>query len=108
MPLVCNAMLPILAIAIADRAFRDYDTIEDLLALEPEDDEMLHLQWKESILNQPFFKTMSLRRGEGKIEKAGTLSKRLHDLGVRAGYMRPPTVHDFRAEGLYWIGRSRS
>lgn len=108
MPLICNPMLPILAIAIAERAFRDYDTIEDLLDLEPEDDEMLHLQWKESILDRPFFKTMSSRRGEGKIELAGTLSKRLHDLGVRAGYMRPPTVHDFRAEGLYWIGRSRS
>ncbi|KAH7123434.1 hypothetical protein B0J13DRAFT_680096 [Dactylonectria estremocensis] len=29
MPLICNAMLPILAILIAAKAFSGYDTIED-------------------------------------------------------------------------------
>ncbi|KAL2273120.1 hypothetical protein FJTKL_04930 [Diaporthe vaccinii] len=103
MPLLCNGMLPILAIAIAAKAFRDCDTIEDLLALEPVEGAMLHLQWKDSVLEQPFFKTLSSRRAQGKIETAGALSKRLRALGLRAGYINPPTIHDFRAEGLYWI-----
>ncbi|KAL8396616.1 hypothetical protein RB594_003623 [Gaeumannomyces avenae] len=102
-PLICNAMLPILAILIAAKAFRDYNTIEDLLGIEPPESEMVHLQWKENILDQPFFKSMSSRRTSGKIETAHSLGKRLRALGFRTGYSRPPTIHDFRAEGLFWI-----
>lgn len=105
MPLICNAMLPILAILIAARAFSGYDTLEELLALEPEEGEMMHLQWRDSILEEPFFKSMSSRRTIGSIETAVALSKRLRALGFRAGYARPPTIHDFRAEGLYWISK---
>ena len=101
MPLICNAMLPILAILIAAKAFSGYDTIEDLLALEPSEGEMIHLQWRDSILDQPFFKSMSSRGTPGRIETANAVSKRLRALGFRAGYARPPTIHDFRAEGLY-------
>lgn len=61
MPLICNAMLPILAILIAARAFSGYNTLEDLLALEPSDGEMIHLQWKDSMLEEPFVKSMSSR-----------------------------------------------
>lgn len=104
MPLICNAMLPILAILIAEKAFRDYDSIEDLLALEPPEGEMYHLQWRNTILDQPFFKSMSARRAPGKIETAVAFGKRLRALGFRTGYARPLTIHDFRAEGLYWIG----
>ena len=46
---------------------------------------------------------MSSRRTRGSIETAIALSKRLRALGFRAGYTHLPTVHDFRAEGLYWI-----
>lgn len=86
-------------------AFSGYDTLGDLLALKPSDGEMIHLQWRESILEEPFFKSMSSRRNLGSIETAATLRKRLRALGFRAGYARPPTVHDFRAEGLYWINQ---
>jgi hypothetical protein len=54
-------MLPILAILIAARAFSGYNTLEDLLALEPSDGEMIHLQWKDSMLEEPFVKSMSSR-----------------------------------------------
>ena len=37
--LVCNAMLPILAILVAIKAFRDYDTLEDLLAIQASEGE---------------------------------------------------------------------
>ena len=89
-----------LARAIADYAFRDYSTIEELLEIEPPDDEMYHLRQNESVLGKPFFQVISNRE----IEKADTFSRRLRELGVRAGYLRPPTIHDFRAEGLYLIG----
>ncbi|KAK7422901.1 hypothetical protein QQZ08_009350 [Neonectria magnoliae] len=85
MPLICNAMLPILAILIAAKAFSGYDTIEDLLALEPSEGEMIHLQWRDSILEQPLFKSMSSRGTPGRIETANAVSKRLRALGFRAG-----------------------
>lgn len=43
-PLICNLMLPILAILIAAKAFRDYDTIKELLNIVPPEEEMLYLQ----------------------------------------------------------------
>ncbi|EJT69642.1 hypothetical protein GGTG_12526 [Gaeumannomyces tritici R3-111a-1] len=105
MPLVCNAMLPMLAILFAAKAFRDYDTFDALFKIQPSEGEMVHLQWKDSILDQTFFKSMSARRDAGRIETAIALSKRLRALGFRAGYARPPTIYDFRAEGLYWIDK---
>lgn len=89
-----------LARAIADHAFRDYSTMEELLEIEPPDDEMYHLRQNESVLGKPFFQVIS----NGEMEKADTFSRRLRELGVRTGYLRLPTIHDFRAEGLYLIG----
>jgi len=48
---------------------------------------------------KPFFYVIS----NGEIEKADIFSRRLRELGVRAGYLRPPTIHDFRVEGLYLV-----
>jgi len=61
MPLLCNAMLPILAILIASKAFRDYGTIEELLAIGPPEGEMVQLHWKQSIRGLHFFRSMSSR-----------------------------------------------
>lgn len=91
-----------LARAIADHAFRDYSTMEELLEIEPPEEEMYHLQQNESVFGKPFFHVIS----NGEMEKADTFSRRLRELGIRAGYLRPPTIHDFRAEGLYLIGMS--
>lgn len=99
-PLFCNPVLTMLARAIADHAFRDYSTMEELLAIEPPEDEMYHLRQHESVLGKPFFHVIST----GEMEKADTFSRRLRELGIRAGYLRCPTIHDFRAEGLYLIG----
>lgn len=95
----CNPILTILARAITDGAFKDYSIAEELLEIEPPDEEMYHLQFREEMLDKAFFDVST-----GTIQKANTFSKRLRDLGFRAGYVRPPTVHDFRAEGLYVIG----
>ena len=89
-----------LARAIADKAFRDYCTMEELLDIEPPEDEIYYLRQRDDILDKPFFYVIST----GEIEKADTFSRRLRELGTRAGYLRPPTIHDFRAEGLYLVG----
>jgi len=43
-PLFYNPVLTMLARAIADQAFRDYSTMEELLAIEPPEDEIYHLR----------------------------------------------------------------
>ena len=58
----------ILAILVAKRAFRDYETIEELLDLVPPDGEMYPLQWRESVVDLPFFESMSAKAPSGKIE----------------------------------------
>ena len=93
-------MLLILAMLITAKAFRDYNTIKQLLNIVPLKGEMLYLQWEESMLNTPFFKSMSARQ---KIEKVNAFSFCLRALGICMGYPRPPIIHDFRVEGLYWI-----
>ena len=50
-----NPVLTMLARAIADYVFRDYSTIEELLEIEPPDDEIYHLRQNESVLGKPFF-----------------------------------------------------
>jgi len=43
-PLFYNLVLTMLARAIADYVFRDYSTIEELLEIEPPEDEIYHLR----------------------------------------------------------------
>ncbi|KAH8659479.1 hypothetical protein BGZ61DRAFT_499816 [Ilyonectria robusta] len=96
--LLCfNPMLPFLARLLAYEAFRDYKTIEDLLTIVPPEDEMLVLQWKDDLLETPFFKSQSTDN----IETAAAFSHRQRLLGLRAGYATPPRHHDIRAEGLH-------
>ncbi len=56
------------------------------------------------MLGKPFFHVVFT----GEMEKADTFSRCLRELGVRAGYLRPFIIHDFRAEGLYLVGRVSS
>ncbi|KAG6901097.1 hypothetical protein C0995_000798 [Termitomyces sp. Mi166 len=99
-PLFCNPILTHLAMFIAKGAFRDYKTMEELLALEPPDEEEMYLlRWEPEMYDRPIY-----QRKDGKMESASTFSNRLRGLAHRAGYPNPPTVHDFRAEGLFRIG----
>jgi hypothetical protein len=86
------------------RAFRDHKTIEDLLAVEPQKHtRAYHIQWRDDILEAPFFESQSTTR-VGRIETSGAFSRRNGDLGVRVGMPEPPTQHDWRAEGLFKTG----
>ena len=102
-PLLFSPVLTLLAKAVADGAFQDYGSVEELLELEPHDEEMHRLSSKDDVLNKPFFGITA-----GRMQKANTFGKHLRDLGFRAGYIKPPTVDDVRAEGLILIGILRS
>ncbi|KAI8714908.1 Chromo domain-containing protein [Fusarium sp. LHS14.1] len=97
-----NPMLPFLARLLAYEAFRDYKTIDELLTIVPPKDEMWVIQWKEHLLETPFFRSQSSED----IETAGAFSHRLRSLGLRAGYPIPPRHHDIRAEGLYLMSQN--
>ena len=99
-PLFCNPMLAIVAMCIARNAFRDYKSIDEVLALEPpEDEQMIKLYWNPSVLDLPFFEG-----SDGKMETVSAFGRYLREWGFRAGYNEPLTVHDFRVEGLILTG----
>ncbi|KAF9645059.1 hypothetical protein BDM02DRAFT_3190050 [Thelephora ganbajun] len=100
-PLFCNPILTHLAMFIAKGAFRDFKTMEQLLTLKPSnEEEMFLLRWEPHMLDLPIY-----QRKDGKVESASTFSTRLRSLARRAGYACPPTIHDFRAEALFLIGK---
>jgi hypothetical protein len=71
-PLFCNPILTYLAIFIANDAFRDYKTMDELFDIKPPEEEMYQLQWNPSVLDMPFFQGRT-----GKIDTADTFSRRL-------------------------------
>jgi len=69
--------------------------MEELLDIDPPEDEMYHLRQSDGVLDKPFCEIIST----GEMEEADTLSVGcLRELGVRAGYLRPATIYDFRSE----------
>jgi hypothetical protein len=84
-------------------AFRDHRTIEELFTVVPPGHAISYnIPWRGDLLDEPFF--LSPTR-EGSIETAGAFSKRNDKLGYRAGFPEPPTMHDWRANALFLIGR---
>ncbi|KAK2055906.1 hypothetical protein LY76DRAFT_172316 [Colletotrichum caudatum] len=83
MLLICNAMLPVLAILLAVKAFRDHDSIDSLFALELVKGEIIYLCGRIAFLTT--FKSLSSRNTAEKTETASALSKQLRALGFRIG-----------------------
>ena len=52
------------------------------------------------MLDKPFFHVIFIKE----MKKVDTFSRRLRELEVRAEYLRPLIIHDFRTEGLYLVG----
>ncbi|KAJ4502326.1 hypothetical protein HRR76_005404 [Exophiala dermatitidis] len=100
-PLYANPVLPLLAIALADGAFQDYLTFEEIEAIPPPVDGSLHqLRIRKELHQVPFLRTMSSEGPTGKIQPAVSFSSGLVGLGHRAGYEENIRVHDFRREVL--------
>ncbi|KAL8922150.1 MAG: hypothetical protein Q9208_005345 [Pyrenodesmia sp. 3 TL-2023] len=72
--------------AIADHAFRDYSTMEELLEIEPPEHETYHLRQSDSVLAKPFFQVIS----SGEMEKAGTLQPASERAGSPCRISPPP------------------
>jgi hypothetical protein len=86
-PLYANPLMPFFAIALADEAFQDYQTFEDIFMIPPPPDGIPYeLQIKKELDLVPFFQIMSAEGPTGKIQTAGSHSKRMVDAGHRAGY----------------------
>lgn len=100
MPLYFNPLLFRLARFVSDGAFRDYSTIDELLAIQPGRDNPWILYWKDEILDVPFYRSSDLE-----IEKAGSFNYRLYEWGLRTGFWEPPKIHSVRREVLYWLSK---
>ena len=75
--------------------------MDELLDIEPPGDEdMYQLYWDLLVLDLPLY-----QRSDGQVDSSRTYCSRLPELGFLAGYIRPPTNHDFRAEGLHLTGQ---
>jgi hypothetical protein len=100
-PLFANPTLPFLAITLAQDAFQDYNSYDEIFAIPPPEDGIPYpLRIKKEMLHRPFFQTMSSNGPTGKIEGASKFGRWLVDLGHRAGFPVNIGVHDFRAEVL--------
>lgn len=100
-PLFANPVLPLLAIALADEAFQDYNTFEEIEAIPPPTDGSLyHLRIKTEMFDTPFFQNVTSNGPTGKIQSAVSFSSRTVALGHRAGYQENITIHSFRREIL--------
>jgi hypothetical protein len=100
-PLFACAMLPALAIALANDVFQDYHSLEEIFAIPPPiADTVDCLQIKEEMLDVPFFQTFDADGPTGMIEKANAFSNRMVNLGHRAGFPTNITIHCGRREVL--------
>jgi hypothetical protein len=97
-----------LAIFLSRRAFRDYKTLQELFAVTPtQEHRAFQIHWEEDLLEAPVFLNQSTK-GAKRIENAGAFGSRHRECGIRAGFPVPPTIHDWRAEGLFLTGMHAS
>jgi hypothetical protein len=100
-PLYANPLMPFFAIALADEAFLDYQTFEDIFRIPPPKKGIpFTLRIKQEMYRVPFFQIMSAEGATGKIQKAGSHSKRTVDGGHRAGMGANITFRAKRREAL--------
>ena len=100
-PLFVNPVLPLMTITLADHAFQDYRSFEDIEYIPPPADESLHhLQIKKNMLHVPFFQIVSADEPTGKIHGMGLFSNWTVDLRHRAGYEENIEIHDIWREAL--------
>lgn len=86
-PLSANPVLPLMAIALADNAFQDYGSFEEIEAIPPPADGFLHhLRIKKDMLRVPFFQIVSADELTEKIHGASSFNNRIVDLRHRAEY----------------------
>jgi hypothetical protein len=104
-PLFANPVLLFLAIAIANNAFRDYHSVEDIFAIPaPRQGTAKILKFRNSILNDPFFQCMPCDGPTLQYKDANSYYRRKVALGHRARYMVNITTHASRREIMVKVG----
>ncbi|KAF2652842.1 hypothetical protein K491DRAFT_663130 [Lophiostoma macrostomum CBS 122681] len=74
-PLYQNALIPYLAAFLSRRAFRDYKTLQELLAVTPtQEHRAFQIHWKEDLLEAPVILNQSTK-GAKRIENAGAFGR---------------------------------
>ncbi|KUJ06236.1 uncharacterized protein LY89DRAFT_678962 [Mollisia scopiformis] len=91
LPLVFNPIIFLLAMALASNAFKDYQTDDEIFALEP--------PVYDEIEDVPVFQATSCNGPTGKIQKACTCARQLSGAAQRAGFLNC-TVYAIRREAL--------
>ena len=100
-PLFACAMLPALVIALANDAFVDYHSLEEIFDIPPPIAGTSQvLRTRETIDDVPFFQTFDANGPTGMIGKAMAFSTRTVDLGHRAGFVSNVTIQCTRREAL--------
>lgn len=100
-PLFANSILLLLTIALADRAFQNYATFEEIEAISSSADEFLHhLRIKKDMLRVSFFRIISVDEPTKKIQEANLFSNRIVNLSYRAEYEKNIEIHNIRRKAL--------
>jgi hypothetical protein len=103
-PLYANPIIPVLAITIVDEAFQDYQTVKDIFKIPvPPDGIPFELRIKKELDQVPFFQVISAEGPTGKIQTAGSYSKRTVDTGYYTGMGANITFRTKRQEALVSI-----
>lgn len=85
-PLIVNLMLFMLAIFLAAGAFKKYDTIEQVLAVEPLTDQKYWvLEWADHVLDCPVFPEMLVDGPTQKIQLVLAFCIQVRELLLRVG-----------------------
>lgn len=99
--LYANPVLLLLAIALANNAFQDYQTFEDIEAISSPANEFLHhLRIRKNLLRVSFFQIVSADESIEKIHEVGSFSNRTVNLKHRVEYEENIGIHDIRREVL--------
>ncbi|RYP14043.1 hypothetical protein DL767_010440 [Monosporascus sp. MG133] len=100
-PLFAQPMLHWLVNIISARAFRDYQTIEDVLNVIPEEGESFcFLDWADDMLNKPVFPEWSESGPEDKAKNDKAWGNQVSQWAKRAGFINGLPIHAIRREIL--------
>lgn len=100
-PLFACAVLPALAIALANDAFQDHHSVDDIFDIPAPRAGTSHiLRIRQEMLEAPFFQIFEVDGPTGQMEKAMNFSNRTVMLGHRAGFASNITMHCTRREAL--------
>lgn len=109
--LLLNLLVYFLPLASADRAFRDYSSLDEILAAAdaglPEGQEILVIEFRDNIRESPIFRPwdeLLIEDSTGKSRGADSFGKMFSQLGYRSGFRCSVTARACRRWALMGAG----